>query len=181
MKSFLIFQFSLKAVLEEMGERFEGRQHNGLDDAKNISKVLLKILREGGVVVQTERVLLDSREQEKNEIKIMNDKRGTSKFDLATVKPVYNGSECVMVMMPSGSIVLRVPPDYESLDLHYPTEVNNKENSASRFQKKNSNERKNVLKNKRKDAAINTNSDSQTDGGKGDETTLGMIPVSSEE
>ncbi|ODN03943.1 3'-5' exoribonuclease 1 [Orchesella cincta] len=85
---------SLKAVLDLFGIPFVGRAHNGLDDSANICTILQLLLKCGCNVYQTERILLQTEEQETNEQRILNDK-SAGKYDLATVVPVRK--ECIYV------------------------------------------------------------------------------------
>jgi len=123
--------YSLKSVLELLGQPFEGRQHNGLDDAKNIAKVLLRLLMDGCIIAKTEKILLSAEEQEKNETRILNDKHA-GKYDLATVQPAF-GHECIY-MFPQ-NVIYRHPED----DLGGRTpqlSEDNKENVPSKIPKK---------------------------------------------
>lgn len=41
---------NLSGMLESLGLRFEGREHSGIDDAKNIARVLVQLIRDGCIV-----------------------------------------------------------------------------------------------------------------------------------
>ena len=43
-------------MLEEIGLTFEGRQHSGIDDTKNIARILMQIRRDGATPVANEQV-----------------------------------------------------------------------------------------------------------------------------
>ena len=77
----VIQQVKLQVALEQVGLQFEGRLHNGLDDSKNIGRILIRLLRDGCVPMQNERIVLAKEEQEKN-----CNVRG--RFALKTVAPV---------------------------------------------------------------------------------------------
>ena len=38
---------TLEIILENLGMRFEGRPHSGIDDARNIAKILVKMIHDG--------------------------------------------------------------------------------------------------------------------------------------
>jgi len=57
---------SLRFALHQLGEEFVGRPHNGLDDARNIATILLRLLRDGCSIVQNEKIILNPHEQEIN-------------------------------------------------------------------------------------------------------------------
>jgi 3'-5' exoribonuclease 1 len=38
---------TLESILEKLGMTFEGRPHSGIDDARNIAKILVKMMRDG--------------------------------------------------------------------------------------------------------------------------------------
>ncbi len=46
----------LQDMLECLGMEFEGRAHSGADDARNIAKVLMRLLADGAVVRPNERI-----------------------------------------------------------------------------------------------------------------------------
>ncbi|CAL8115300.1 unnamed protein product [Orchesella dallaii] len=89
---------NLKAVLDLFDIPFKGRAHNGLDDSANICTILQLLLKYGCNAYQTERILLQTEEQEWNAKRILSD-RSAGRYDLATVAPV--GKECVY-LYPSG-------------------------------------------------------------------------------
>jgi len=91
-------QHSLHAALRIMGDEFEGRHHNGLDDAKNIAKVTLRLLSGGVLITASSKMVFCPDEQLRNERLILNDKH-SKKYDLATVKPVAIG-ECLYFVSP---------------------------------------------------------------------------------
>lgn len=115
-----------------MGQPFEGRQHNGLDDAKNIGKVLLRMLMDGCIIAQTEKIILDFEDQEKNEIRILNDKHA-GKYDLATVKPV-SCNECIYMLPPN--VMFRQPPETDPISCYSLKFDNNKENFPAKSERK---------------------------------------------
>lgn len=59
-------QINLKMVLDLIGQPFQGRPHNGLDDARNIATVLIRLLHDGCTIIQNEQILLRKEDQEKN-------------------------------------------------------------------------------------------------------------------
>jgi len=89
---------NLKAVLDLFHIPFKGRAHNGLDDSANICTILQLLLKYVCNVYETERILLQTEEQEWNAKRILSDK-SSGRYDLATVAPV--GKECVY-LYPSG-------------------------------------------------------------------------------
>ena len=52
------FQFSLKLMLEHLELNFEGRPHCGLDDARNIARVLIRMMYDGASIQVNERIHL---------------------------------------------------------------------------------------------------------------------------
>ena len=38
---------TLEAIIENLGMSFEGRPHSGIDDARNIARILVKMVRDG--------------------------------------------------------------------------------------------------------------------------------------
>ena len=58
-----------------LGEKFQGRPHNGSDDALNIAKVVISLLKDGGEAIENERILLNEEDQLKNGLAIQNDRR----------------------------------------------------------------------------------------------------------
>lgn len=52
------FQFSLKLMLEHLELSFEGRPHSGLDDARNIARVLIRMIYDGASIQVNERIHL---------------------------------------------------------------------------------------------------------------------------
>jgi len=67
--------------LEFIGEQFTGEMHNGLDDARNITKILLCLLRHGANPIPNEKILLSKAEQQMNPL--------TYRFALKTVKILH--------------------------------------------------------------------------------------------
>lgn len=92
-KSFCLFYhlrwFNLRLMVEMLGQEFQGRPHNGSDDALNISKVVICLLQDGSEALENERILLDEEEQEKNANEISKDPRIW--FGLATVSNLNRG------------------------------------------------------------------------------------------
>lgn len=41
---------NISGMLESLGLQFEGREHSGIDDAKNIARVLLQLIRDGCII-----------------------------------------------------------------------------------------------------------------------------------
>lgn len=41
---------NISGMLENLGLRFEGREHSGIDDAKNIARVLVQLIKDGCIV-----------------------------------------------------------------------------------------------------------------------------------
>ncbi len=37
-------------MLKSLGMEFEGREHSGMDDAKNISRVVVQLIKDGGII-----------------------------------------------------------------------------------------------------------------------------------
>lgn len=109
---FFCLQGCLKAGLEFLGLPFEGRAHNGLDDSKNICKVLMHFLQAGCIIYQTEKILLQPCEQERNEKRILNDK-AAGKYDLATVACMSSKKfeHIVVYATDSWSVHRCVPPE----------------------------------------------------------------------
>jgi len=139
--------YSLKSVLDLLGQPFEGRQHNGLDDAKNIAKVLLRLLMDGCIITKTEKILLNPEDQVKNETRILNDKH-SGKFDLATVQPAL-GLECIY-MFPQ-NVIYRHPEADCCCRVNTPqpsSESENKENVPSKVPKKSGAEKRSKSKKK---------------------------------
>jgi hypothetical protein len=101
--------------LKLLGEEFEGRHHNGLDDAKNIAKIVLKILRNNFIVTVSGKLLFDPEDQKQNEIRILTDKKAC-KFDLATVEDI-TGKECLYLVYPN--VVCGYPPSNDVNDYKF--------------------------------------------------------------
>lgn len=40
-------KFNLGGMLEYFGMRFEGREHSGIDDSRNIARIVLRVLEDG--------------------------------------------------------------------------------------------------------------------------------------
>lgn len=38
---------TLELILENLGMSFEGRPHSGIDDARNIARILVKMIKDG--------------------------------------------------------------------------------------------------------------------------------------
>lgn len=55
-KGFVKQFLSITEMLEEIGLTFEGRQHCGIDDTKNIARILMQIRRDGATPVANEQV-----------------------------------------------------------------------------------------------------------------------------
>nr|CAD7399242.1 unnamed protein product [Timema cristinae] len=55
-------RFCLKLMLEHIEMIFEGRPHCGLDDARNIARVLLRMVKDGASIQYNERIHLTSRD-----------------------------------------------------------------------------------------------------------------------
>nr|CAD7591755.1 unnamed protein product [Timema genevievae] len=55
-------QFCLKLMLEHIEMIFEGRPHCGLDDARNIARILLHMVKDGASIQYNERIHLTSRD-----------------------------------------------------------------------------------------------------------------------
>ena len=41
---------NLSGMLDHLGLVFEGREHSGIDDTRNIARVLSQIIRDGGIL-----------------------------------------------------------------------------------------------------------------------------------
>lgn len=41
---------NLSGMLGSLGLEFEGREHSGMDDAKNISRVVVQLIKDGGII-----------------------------------------------------------------------------------------------------------------------------------
>nr|CAD7256448.1 unnamed protein product [Timema shepardi] len=54
--------FCLKLMLEHIEMIFEGRPHCGLDDARNIARILLRMVKDGASIQYNERIHLTSRD-----------------------------------------------------------------------------------------------------------------------
>jgi 3'-5' exoribonuclease 1 len=54
--SYFTFQLSLKMMLKHLELDFEGRPHCGLDDARNIARVLLHMMSDGASIQVNERI-----------------------------------------------------------------------------------------------------------------------------
>lgn len=48
---------NIGAMLEYLGMEFEGNPHSGLDDSQNISRICLRLLRDGAFLDQNERII----------------------------------------------------------------------------------------------------------------------------
>nr|CAD7438108.1 unnamed protein product [Timema bartmani] len=55
-------RFCLKLMLEHIEMIFEGRPHCGLDDARNIARILLRMVKDGASIQYNERIHLTSRD-----------------------------------------------------------------------------------------------------------------------
>jgi hypothetical protein len=47
-------------MLQQLGMDFEGRPHCGIDDARNISRILLRLAADGGRLLPNERIALNA-------------------------------------------------------------------------------------------------------------------------
>jgi len=78
-KAFCLFYhirwYNIELAVEMLGEKFQGRPHNGSDDALNIAKVVIALLKDGGEAIENERILLNEEDQMKNATVIQNDRR----------------------------------------------------------------------------------------------------------
>ena len=58
----------LNMMVELIGQEFQGRAHSGLDDARNIARVLLRILKDGGRVIINEKLATEGQKREDNNL-----------------------------------------------------------------------------------------------------------------
>ena len=54
--SFYSVQAKLTEMLQSMGMSFEGNQHSGIDDSRNIARILIRLLQDGAAMRQNERI-----------------------------------------------------------------------------------------------------------------------------
>lgn len=47
---FIFAQISLQNMLNNLGLRFEGQPHSGIDDSRNIARVVIMLLRDGATL-----------------------------------------------------------------------------------------------------------------------------------
>lgn len=60
-------------MLEHLGMTFEGRAHSGLDDAKNIAQLLLRMIKDGADINVNERISATSMKKLSNPPPVPND------------------------------------------------------------------------------------------------------------
>jgi hypothetical protein len=60
--------FNLRIMLGLIGQPFQGRPHDGLDDSRNIGNIVVRLLNDGCILMENERILLGKAEQEKNAV-----------------------------------------------------------------------------------------------------------------
>jgi hypothetical protein len=69
-------------MLNQLGMQFEGRPHCGMDDARNIARILIRLAADGGRLLPNERICLSDPpggKRERRVYAIMRDPSGQQK------------------------------------------------------------------------------------------------------